>query len=176
MSSRTKLILLAAALAAFPLTAAATYIVTDLGTLSGTYSEGHSINDSGQVVGNSSTSVGNRAFLYSGGGRTNLGTLPSGSASNALAINKSGQVAGWSYTSGTIFPRAFLYSEGEMTSLGTLYPGGGGTSVATGINDPGQVVGYTTDATNTQKAFLYTDRNMVNLGTLPGGSPPISSS
>jgi probable HAF family extracellular repeat protein len=120
MSSRTKPILLAAALAAFPLTAAATYIVTDLGTLSGTYSQGHSINDSGQVVGNSSTSVGNRAFLYSGGGMTNLGTLGTGTESNALAINNSGQVAGWSYITGTFQQRAFLYSGGTMTNLGTL--------------------------------------------------------
>lgn len=174
MIARANPILLAIAVAAFPLSAAATFIVTDLGTLlGGTFSEGHSINDSGQVVGSSSTSSGaSHAFLYSGGDTLkDLGTLGTGTTSNALAINNSGQVAGWSYTSGTTQQRAFLYNDSRMTDLPNL---GGSSSVATGIGNtvPGgtpQVVGYRRGSTGGDQAFLYTDGAWFNLGTLDGG-------
>ena len=53
------------------------YTVTDLGTLGGNYSAAKGINSSGQVVGNSLNASGfYRAFLYSGGSMTDLGTLP----------------------------------------------------------------------------------------------------
>ena len=56
-----------------------------------------------------------------------------------------------------------------LTDLGTL---GGDRSYALGINDSGQVVGYSDVAGNTTRhAFTWTaSGGMVDLGTLPGGS------
>jgi probable HAF family extracellular repeat protein len=119
--------------------AQAAYIVTDLGTLGGNYSYAYSINDSGQVVGESDMPGGiTHAFSYTpGGGTVDLGTL-GGTDSYAYSVNNNGQVVGDSYTSaGNI--HAFRYSAGGvMADLGTL---GGTSSMAFGINDSGQVVG-----------------------------------
>src|SRR5438477_6589154 len=65
---------------------------------------------------------------------------------------------------------AFMWNGGiGMTDLGTL---GGDTSYALGINDSGEVVGYSYLADNvTRHAFIWTaSGGMVDLGTLPGGA------
>ena len=48
---------------------------------------------------------------------------------------------------------AFLWKDGTMTDLGTL---GGATSWAYGINNRGQVVGYSETASGEMRAFLWT--------------------
>src|SRR5271156_1870621 len=55
-----------------------------------------------------------------------------------------------------------------IKDLGTLP--GGYSSVATGINDRGQVVVYSFTASGPEHAFLFEDGVMTDLGTLPGGS------
>jgi probable HAF family extracellular repeat protein len=65
---------------------------------------------------------------------------------------------------------AFIWnSSGGLTDLGTL---GGDRSYALGINDSGEVVGYSDLAGNTNRhAFTWTaSGGMVDLGTLPGGA------
>jgi len=65
---------------------------------------------------------------------------------------------------------AFIWnSSSGLTDLGTL---GGDTSYALGINDSGEVVGYSYLADNvTRHAFIWTaSGGMVDLGTLPGGA------
>jgi probable HAF family extracellular repeat protein len=102
-----------------------------------------------------------------------LGTL-GGSSSYGADINDSGQVAGWSETTGGAAYQyhAFLWTpttpngaSGTLNDLGTL---GGTTSNATGINASGQVVGssYTTEDAALH-AFLY-DGTMHDLGSLGG--------
>ena len=123
------------------------------------------INNKGQVVGysypNPIVVLPWKAFLYSGGMMTDLGTL--GTDSLAFGINNNGQVVGYSLVNG--HPHAFLYDKGGMQDLlGTL---GGTDSIATGINDSGEVVGYYT-LSGQKRAFLCYLGNMTDLGTLGG--------
>jgi probable HAF family extracellular repeat protein len=102
-----------------------TYSITNLGTLGDGESAAVDINQSGQVVGESSTVVskGNvlHAFLWQAdSGMQDLGTL-GGDYSTATGINDGGQVAGHSTNAFNIAPHASLWqSESGMGSLGTL--------------------------------------------------------
>ncbi len=133
---------------------------TDLGTLPGGYfSQANAINDAGQVVGGAYSMSGNafsmHAFLYSGGKMTDLSPIV-GSGSSALAINASGQVAGFSNNG------AFLYSGGKVTTFGSP-----ASSAATSINASGQVVGYYRPlGSDSNHAFLYSGGKITDLGTL----------
>lgn len=90
-----------------------------------------------------------------------------------FAINASGQVAG---SGGSLIPLdtggsggAFLFSGGSRQDLGTL----GGTSLnggAAGINDSGEVVGYSSLSDGSQHAFLYSGGVMQDLGLPLGAS------
>ena len=87
----------------------------------GTSSQGNAINDQGQVIGEATTNgIANPiAFLYTGGGMTNLRTL-AGSSSIAWGINSLGQVTGSAdvaTSSGAPTGHAFLYSCGSMIDL-----------------------------------------------------------
>jgi len=56
----------------------------------------------------------------------------------------------------------------SITDLGTLP--GGTFSIAYGINNHGQVVGYSDTASGEGHAFLWQKGEMTDLGTLPGGT------
>jgi probable HAF family extracellular repeat protein len=143
--------------------------MTSMGLLSGgTYTIGQDLNDIGWAVGYGDTPNGDRAFLYNAwnGSIEDLGTLPGTISSYALSINNSNKVVGYAFTDmGDL--RAFLWENGKMTDLGTL---GGSQSVAYGINDQGEIVGFSQAANCEFHAFVYTQQSgMVDLGTLPGG-------
>jgi probable HAF family extracellular repeat protein len=105
---------------------------------------------------------------------TDLGTLPGGVSSQALAINDLGQVVGAaSVPEGT---HAFLWTDsGGMQDLGTL-PGGGAYSIAAGINVRGKIAGssdFTQPFAGNTHAFVWTQSSgMQDLGTL--GCPDIT--
>lgn len=140
------------------------FTVTDLGTLGGTNSVAHAVNNLGQVVGNSRLANGEEhAFLWKDGMMTDLGTL-GGTGSQALGVNDRGQIVGRStLANGDL--HAFLWEDGTMTDLGTL---AGTFAVATAINDRGQVVGVSRASDGGLHAFLWERGTMMDLGTLGG--------
>jgi probable HAF family extracellular repeat protein len=106
---------------------------------------------------------------------TDLGDLPGVglNAVEATGINNSGQVVGFcGYSAGflTEVYHAFLYSGGQMQDLGILSTlPFRDSSYATGINNAGQVVGYSFQAGLIQSwngAFLYSGGQMQDLGNL----------
>jgi probable HAF family extracellular repeat protein len=94
---------------------------------------------------------------------TDLGAL------GAFDINAVGQVVGHALTTNNTY-HAFLWQNGVMTDLGTME--GATHSLASAINDSGQVVGFSyTHAENGSwptHAFLWQNGVMTDLGTLGG--------
>ena len=151
------------------------WTVTDLGTLGGIFGNAEDINDAGHIVGDSSTTSGDRhAFLWTpSGGMVDLGTL-GGLRSEARGLNNAGQVIGNSSLEGGPGgpTHAFLWmATGGMIDLGYLgeiFPGFA-ASGANDINEVGQAVGGSTIASGDSHAFLWTAAGgMVDLGTLGG--------
>jgi probable HAF family extracellular repeat protein len=96
----------------------------------------------------------------------NIGNL-GGIFSNAWAMNNQGHVvgsAGATPSGGSLYPfRAFVYDGSGLHDLGVMAKDG--NSSAYGINELGQVVGFTDTDTGTA-TYLYTDGAMVLLDTL----------
>ena len=101
---------------------------------------------------------------------TDLGALPGDTNSESTDINESRQIVGFS--TGPNGDRAFVWdAAGGMREVGDL-PGGAVSSRANGINDAGQIVGWSVTWNNARHAFLYTPgagQGMRDLGDLPGG-------
>jgi probable HAF family extracellular repeat protein len=136
----------------------------DLGTLGGTCGFPSSLNNRGQVVGNSDLAgdVTSYPFLWEKTtGMQNLGTL-GGSFAGAEMINDSGEVVGGSALTGDNQTDAFLW-DGKMHDLGAL----NGCSWAFAINSQKQVVGNWGEHGCQQGAFLWENGGpMVDLNTL----------
>ncbi|MGA2046574.1 MAG: hypothetical protein ABSG96_02730 [Terracidiphilus sp.] len=129
------------------------------------------LNDKATAVGTASAIDGARhAFVTSGSGVSDLGTLPSGKSSSAYAINNSGMIAGVADIDGKS-NHAVLWRHRKIKDLGTLPHGV--TSSARTINDLGQIAGFG-DTPDGVHAFLYSNSAMQDLGTL--GSDPSEAS
>lgn len=139
--------------------------IRDLGTLGGPYSVAHGIDQAGRVAGYSALPDGHtEAFLWqTGGGMTSLS--PATGASVAYAIADDGRVVGYR-VDGVRF-LAFRWEPGVgMTDLGTL---GGLYTMALGLNDVGQVVGYASLPNGEARAFIWElGFGLTDLGTLGG--------
>lgn len=150
------------------------------------------INDEGQAVGSSGScantvlpplAAGPHAVLWENGSVTDLGNLGGtclvlcGSAmlgpfgNTALYINNQGQVVGLSAVPGDATFHAFLWTkETGMQDLLTLP--GDVASVGLGINEKGEAVGLSLDASGNPRAFLRQNGVMTDLNTLiPANSP-----
>jgi probable HAF family extracellular repeat protein len=82
-------------------------------------------------------------------------------------IKGRGQVVGNSFSPDAAQPfriLAFLWQNGVATNLGTLAPDI--FSLAVGINNKGQVVGFSCDDSFSCRAFLWQDGTMTELNTL----------
>jgi probable HAF family extracellular repeat protein len=143
--------------------AAQSYTITDLGSLGGT-STATSINDSGQVVGYSDTSVpgDTHAFLWSvTTGIQDLG-MTGGNSTQAFGINSKGQIVGGSNTVPNATEDPFLRTQTGGFDIFGL------NGSANAINDLSQVTGT---AGNNQHAFLWTSSTGIqDLGTLGGST------
>ena len=157
------------------------FINTDLGGLlsPNLNTQAFAINDSGQVAGFSQVSTGaTEAFVWRDGVMTSLGkinpalTNDINNSGGAYAINNNGAVAGEGLAEGAFVHHAFSWSEplpggagGGMKDLGTL---GYRDSQAYGINDAGQVVGFSYGQGQAAALLWQAGGQIVSLGTLGG--------
>ena len=137
---------------------------------------GQFVDDSGQIVGYSNAS-GGQAFFYDPTDQiyTTI-ALPSGGSSTATAMSPSGQVAG--QAQGTVYQQAFVFNPTTLvtTDIGTTWSTSHnnppGASIATAINDVGEIVGQADVASGQNDAVVFTDSDtgyvMTDLGTLNG--------
>jgi 6-phosphogluconolactonase len=149
------------------------------------FSLGNNINQSGQVVGQTTLGPPSggtliyQAFVYTYS--TNTTTVIDnefGRQSNALGINDAGQVTGTLSTGTCEFPvfgncnfgdtHAFIYTGNGLVDIGTL---GGTFSAGTSINNVNQIVGVSSTASSTlNHLFLYAQGQMHDLGAPSGES------
>jgi len=153
-------------------------VATNLGPLGGGGSFPNDINNAGQVVGSSYSTVQTEMglmqhpFVWHNGVMTDLGLLPGDEDAGAAAINNNGDIVG---SSGRTDPesyetsyRPFLYSGGVMTQI----PAPSSDAHAGDINDHGVVVGTMRAGGGFSKhhGWIYQDGVVTNLNTrlLPG--------
>jgi len=121
----------------------ATSGATLLGTLGGSWSVANGVNAADEVVGVSELADGtSHAFFWSAGTMLDLGALD-GSYSDAGAISDAGQVTG-TYQGPSNEIRVFRWTRSEgMVDVGPSYADAteGATSLSTGVNAVGQIVG-----------------------------------
>src|SRR4030067_2703508 len=139
-------------------------VMSDLGTLGGTLSYAHAINDKGEVIGEFWSGVNSKSFLYKDGVMNDLGTLGGTTSSQAGDINKKGQITGSYDYAGYYKP--FLYNKGAISNLGTL---GGTLAFAYGINNKREVVVVSHfSGDSSASAFIWSRGVMTDLGTRGG--------
>ncbi len=144
------------------------------------WAEALDINERGQVTGSRDFGCPGIAMgiIWHRGASEDLGTLYGSdpatcqAGSTGRAMNNRGQVVGWSETApfdpgGAWNQHGFLWEDGVMTDLGSL----GVWSEAWGINERGQIVGYTDSPIGAQ-ACLWENGSVYPLGFLgpPGWS------
>jgi probable HAF family extracellular repeat protein len=150
-------------------------VMHDLGTLgTGNNAIALFVNNPGQVAGMSATNTsadsatGNLAqhpFFWDDGKMMDIGTL-GGTSGGPWFMNDRGQVVGDSDLAGDQISHAFVWDKKSgIKDLGTLP--GQTLSVATWINDEGEIVGAT-DFSYGGSSILWKNGKMIDLGKLPG--------
>lgn len=144
-----------------------TYVIEDLGTLGGAWSEAYGVSDNGWVVGASATESGaQHAFLWTPDGGMQDINGPDWSFSRAEDVNSNGMIVGWGINSEGI--RGFFWTaEGGMQSIGA--PSLHTSSYCLGVNDVGEIVGMAVSQSGSFNAIVWTTpTNLSLLGSLGG--------
>ena len=147
---------------------AATFSLLELGTLGGTTSVAVDLNNNGQVVGWSYLSGGPESAASPHPTVWQAGVAPIDLSSsgqptgNGITINALGQVGGLSFGN---TPHATVWTGTAAVNLGTF---GGRFSSANGINNQGQVVGVSQNASGVNRAFSWSNGSLMELSSLPG--------
>jgi probable HAF family extracellular repeat protein len=151
----------------------------DIGTLGGPDAVALTINERGQITGqsyiNSAPNVDNspscppgvpaqNPYLWDKGRMIDIGTL-GGTCGFPNRLNNRGQVVGDSYLADNQTVRPFFWDRGVLTDIGTL---GGPTGQALDLSDSGLVVGTADLADGTHHAFVWQDGVMTDVGVVPG--------
>jgi probable HAF family extracellular repeat protein len=137
--------------------------------LDGYFAQAMAVNESSQVTGLSAPWGGNvSATVWNGTTATNLDHLWGPGQAYGTAINNTGVVAGFAYTTGNASVHAARWTGTNVTDLGTL---GGSGSTANSINNLGQIAGWADTANNSGRhAAIWNGAVVTDLGTLGGGS------
>lgn len=143
--------------------------VHSIGTVSNTWA--NAINNSGQIVGVRGVYPNDTmGFLWSNNTLIDIGLLDGNTGSSVFDINNNGQVVGTSYkktsTYSERFSKAILWQNGHTTDL---LGWSDKSSCATGINDSGQIVGYTVD-NGKNEAFFWQNQSLLMLPGLGGNT------
>ncbi|HYP06809.1 MAG TPA: hypothetical protein VER03_11310 [Bryobacteraceae bacterium] len=140
--------------ALFPLAAAPTYTVVNIGGVGGNLSEAFGINSAGVVAGRAIDAQGSsQGFAYESFAQS------FGSDSDARGINSAGEVIG------TRGGYATVWRGGSPETVPTL---GGNSSYGLGISDAGHVTGASVRSDGELHAFLAFNGHLVDVGTLGG--------
>jgi probable HAF family extracellular repeat protein len=155
-----------------PVAFAAEFSVRDLGTLGGNFSSASGLNESAEVVGDSTIGGSGlfRPFVFTGGTLKNLGTLGgSQSMTFGFGINALGAAVGEFDTGPNTGTHGFLYNGTTMIDIGNL-GGSGGLSFtrAQAINAAGKIVGSSPTPSHRDHAYVWSNGVMSDLGTLGG--------
>jgi hypothetical protein len=137
---------LAVSIAGPAFAAAPMYYYTDLGP---NFYNPVDINDSGQVVGSTSSGAG----MYSNGSITPLGAF------TPAAINAGGDVAGYGYVGGVL--HAMIYRGGTLTD----WTPGSAAAEFLGINDNGEAVGVRVPSAGVFDAIVYSGGSTSTVGS-----------
>jgi len=143
------------------------------------------INDAGEVVGISGdcdVAVGafsaRHAVLWLNGNPIRLPTLGGEGWNTPMAISNDGIIVGFSDTSGDVVGgvltpnfQAVLWTPAGIVNLHTLP--GDQIAEATGVNDFGQIVGTSFDASGNSRVFLWQKGTMFDLNTLLQPGAPL---
>jgi probable HAF family extracellular repeat protein len=138
----------------------------DIGTLGGTYSEGTSINNRGEVVGVSTVANGaTHLFLYTQGHMRDLGTA-AGQAFATAVLNDRGEILASTAGSGGM-GASYLFRNNVFFKL---------PFSATGMNNSTVIVGTKPAATAVSRAYLYFRGISIDLNELVEPSLPLLTS
>lgn len=129
-----------------------------------------SLNNKGQAVGRSTPDgERNHAVLWDHGVIQLLGELPGDNKSAALQINDRGQAVGYSQkpVADGNDRRAALWYKGAVSRLPSL-PGGGGYDEGLGVNEQGQIAGFSGQSYGLEHIAVWEKGAVTDLGTLGG--------